>query len=141
MWIGGDSKRYVYRWRRQEVCIVQDPLLTSDRRREELGDAGGGGVSTVGSAEGIIDVHVERRSQLLGEGLQREVLEKTITIKCIAEVHLVVLLLLGVEAHVLKQEALAILEVVHHLAGLLTDAVLGDLNVLDSQTSSETLQL
>jgi hypothetical protein len=36
-----------------------------NRRREELGHTGGGGVSAVGSAEGIVNVHVEGGRELL----------------------------------------------------------------------------
>ena len=43
---------------------------------------------------------------------------------------LVVLLFLGVEANVLEEKGLAVLEVVDSLGGLIADAVLGDLHLL-----------
>ena len=75
-------------------------------RREELGDTSSGGVSAVSSSEGIVYIHVEGSSKLLGEVL-------------------VVLLLLRVEANILKKAVLAILEVVDDTRGLLANAILG----------------
>ena len=77
---------------KQDLQVVELLLEeeAGDGRGEELGDAGGRGVGTMGSAEGVIDVHVERGSELLGELL-------------------VVLLLLGIEAHVLEEAVLAVL--------------------------------
>mmetsp|Transcript_46494 Transcript_46494/g.97282 ORF Transcript_46494/g.97282 Transcript_46494/m.97282 type:complete len:226 (-) Transcript_46494:15-692(-) len=61
----------------------------------------------MGSAESVVDVHVERSSELLRE-------------------RLVVLLLLRVETNILKEAALAILQVIDDLRGLLADAILGN---------------
>ena len=72
-----------------------------DGRGEELGDASGRGVGAVGGAEGVVDVEVERGGELLRELL-------------------VVLLLLGVEADVLEQAVLAVLE--HARASVLLSA-------------------
>ena len=72
-----------------------------DGRGEELGDAGGRGVGAVGGAEGVVDVEVERGGELLRKLL-------------------VVLLLLGVEADVLEQAVLAVLE--HARASVLLSA-------------------
>jgi hypothetical protein len=89
----GSTRRAVYDARVNEDLQVVELLLeeeAGDRRGEELRDAGGRGVCAMGSAEGVIDVHVERGSELLGELL-------------------VILLLLGIEAHVLEEAVLAIL--------------------------------
>ena len=59
---------------------------------------------------------VERGGELLGEIL-------------------VVLLLLGIEAHILEEQRLPILEGVHGRGGLIADAVLGDLDLLAEQLS------
>ena len=73
----------------------------------------------VGGAEGVVDVHVSEPGQLLRE-LR------------------VVLLLLGVEAHVLEEESLAVLQVIDSLGGLVANAVLGDLDFL-AEELRETL--
>jgi hypothetical protein len=77
-----------------------------NRRGKELGHTSSGGVSAMSSAESVIDIHVERSSELLRE-------------------RLVVLLLLGVETNVLEKTVLSVLQVVDDLRGLVTNAILG----------------
>ena len=78
---------------------------------DEVGDAFGGGVGAVGAAEGVVDVDVAERGELLGEGG-------------------IVGFFFGVEAEVFEQEGLAGFEVGGHLAGDGADAVGGEGDVL-----------
>ena len=72
--------------------------------RDEVGDALGGGVGAVRAAEGVVDVDVAQRGELLGEGR-------------------IVGLLFRVEAEVLQQQGLAGLELLRHLQRDVADAV------------------
>mmetsp|Transcript_56328 Transcript_56328/g.155511 ORF Transcript_56328/g.155511 Transcript_56328/m.155511 type:complete len:454 (+) Transcript_56328:206-1567(+) len=81
-----------------------------NRRGEELGHALGRGVGAVGGAERVVDEKVERSRELLDEaGL--------------------VLLLLLVEAGVLKDDELALVHAVDQGLGLVANAVAGELDL------------
>lgn len=77
---------------------------------QELGDTGGGGVGAVSGSKGIVHIEVGVGRQLLGK-LR------------------IVLLLLRVEAHVLDQDNSTLGEGSHGLGHLVTNAVLGLLDL------------
>ena len=94
----------------RDLALHQQPGVG----RQELGDPDGRGVGAVGRPEGVVDVDVRVRRQLLGE-LR------------------VVLLLLGVEAQVLEEEELARPESLDRILGADAQRVAGHRDVAPEQ--------
>ena len=76
----------------------------------DAGDAFGGGVGTVGGAEGVIDIDIAQVGELFGEVV-------------------VVLFFFGMEAKIFEKEGLPGFEVVGHFRGDFTDAIGGEADV------------
>ena len=102
-------------------------------RIEVLSDQRRGGVGTVSGTEGVIDVHLGEVCQLLDKSLLARL--DSLLGSCglllggvLRESHRLALLL-SVEAKVLQEERLAVLELHRHPLRLLTDAVGSELQV------------
>ena len=99
--------------------------------REVLGDQVGRGVLAVRRAEGVVDVAVGVRGELLDELLLRTLLQGLLGSLLLLFGGVLgqtagLALLLGVETQVLEQHHLARLDVAAHLGGLLAHAVAGE---------------